>query len=138
MVSLHGEAIVSVQLPIALDDISEPQPDVMVIPLPDGRFESTHPTARDALLVVEVSMSSLATDRGRKLRAYARCGVRDYWIVNLHDDRIDVYRRPRKGGYASHTTVHRGGTVTPLAFPENEISVDEILPTRAKPPEAAP
>ncbi len=73
--------VVRVQMPIALDDESEPEPDVAVVAGARRDYELSHP-ARPAL-VVEVSESSLGQDRGDKAGLYARAGVPEYWIVNL-------------------------------------------------------
>lgn len=123
-----GRASVSVQGPVTLDPISEPQPDVMLNALPEERYAVAHPTPDEALLVVEVAQSSLPYDRGRKLRAYARRRVREYWIVDLRHERVDVYREPAGEGYVVHSVVGRGGAVAPQAFPDAAVPVDEILP----------
>src|ERR1043166_4705708 len=80
------------QDPIALDDASEPEPDVVVVPGTDLDYFDDHPAR--PVLVVEVAETSLYYDRGRKSSAYARAGLPDYWIVNLVDWQIEVYRRP--------------------------------------------
>jgi Uma2 family endonuclease len=120
----------SVQGPIRLDNWSEPQPDVMLKSPPDERYAHAHPTAKDALLVVVVSITSLATDRGKKLRAYARRGVCEYWIVDMVHERIEVYRGPRGERFAEYHTAGRGESVAPMAFPDDSILVDDILPPR--------
>ena len=127
-----GRAWVSVQGPVTLDAISEPQPDVMLSALPAQRYAVAHPTPDEALLVVEVAQSSLSYDRGRKLRAYARRKVPEYWIVDLRHEQVDVYREPAGEGYAAHHVARRGDAVAPLAFPDDAVPVDEILPPPAR------
>ena len=83
-----------VQLPVTLGD-SEPEPDGMVVRGSPGDYEERHPTPDDVALVIEISDSSLALDRGRKLRAYARASVRLYWLLNLIDRVLEVYTDPR-------------------------------------------
>jgi Uma2 family endonuclease len=104
---------VRVQLPVVLDEDSEPEPDVAVV---SAAARDRHP-ARPAL-VVEVAESSLALDRGLKCRIYARAGVVDYWIVNLVDGVLEVHREPapRYGGWAyrSIRTCPAGVSVVPL------------------------
>src|SRR5436190_5062430 len=80
------------QAPIALDEHSEPEPDVDVVPGGPLDYSIEHP-ARPVLLV-EVADSSLLLDRHHKGSAYARAGLPDYWIVNLVDRQVEVYRRP--------------------------------------------
>ncbi len=123
-----GRAAVSAHNPITLDEISEPQPDIMLNELPEERYAKAHPTPDDAILVVEVSMSSLKFDLGRKLRAYARRGVREYWIVDLVHERVEVYRGPAGEAYRVHLSAGRGESVAPLAFPNEALVVDEFLP----------
>jgi len=123
-------ASISVQGPITLDDWSEPQPDVMLNSLPEERYAVANPTVNDSLLVVEVSVTSLADDRGKKLRAYAQCGVREYWLVDVVHERIEVYREPRGKRFESKRVAGRGDSVAPLAFPDDAIPVDDILPPR--------
>ena len=84
--------VVRVQMPIALDDESEPEPDVAVVAGARRDYELSHP-ARPAL-VVEVSESSLGQDRGDKAGLYARAGVPEYWIVNLVSRCLEVRRDP--------------------------------------------
>ncbi|HEY0395933.1 MAG TPA: Uma2 family endonuclease [Candidatus Elarobacter sp.] len=123
-------ACVSVESPITLDDISEPKPDAMLNVPPPERYLHAHPTPDETFLVVEVSKSTLSFDRGRKLKAYARRHVQEYWIVNLINDRIDVYRGPWGERYAKHLIVQRGETIAPQAFPDDTIVADEILPPK--------
>src|SRR5216683_4740440 len=84
--------IVRCQDPIGLDDESEPEPDVVVVPGTHTDYLADHP--QRPALVVEVAHSSLAFDRRRKGSLYARGGVQDYWIVNLIDRGLEVYRDP--------------------------------------------
>src|SRR5689334_24466599 len=83
-----------VQSPIGLDDRSEPEPDVSVIRGAPRDYVHTHPA--HPALVVDVAFSGLAVARGRKARAYARAGIADYWIVNLVDRVLEVYREPAR------------------------------------------
>jgi Uma2 family endonuclease len=118
------------QFPIALDDASEPEPDVVVV---RGRIEDylgAHPTS--PVLVVEVSDSSLARDRHRKARLYARAGVPDYWIANLQAGVLEVYRDPRRTArgrwrYATVRMLKVGAIVSPLAAPRARLRVADLL-----------
>ncbi len=121
-------AYVSVQGPVTLDEWSELDPDVMLSALPAERYAVAHPTPAEVLLVVEVASSSLRYDTGMKFRAYARRGVREYWIVDLEHDHVDVYREPDGERYKKHRRAGRGKSVAPLAFPDDAIAVSDILP----------
>jgi Uma2 family endonuclease len=117
---------VRVQFPLAADDYSEPEPDVAVVAGGIRDYRDAHPTT--ALLVVEVSDDSLHRDRTAKQRLYARCGIPEYWVLALPDDRLQVYRDPHAGGYDTMTTHGAGERVAPLARPGAEIAVEDLLP----------
>jgi len=126
---VFGDACyVRVQCPIALDDVSEPEPDVAVVRgTPDDHFDA-HPP--EALLVVEVSASSLSFDRSLKQAAYARNGIPEYWIVDLTAERLEIYREPVDTNYASTTVLERADVVTPLHASDATIRVADLLRKR--------
>lgn len=108
LMRLLGSTVsVRVQLPIVLNDWSEPEPDIAVcLPDPDD-YEREHPRADQVLLVIEVADASLVYDRSEKGAAYASNGIPEYWIVNLVDRQIEarsdpdpVARRYRKERHA--------------------------------------
>ena len=117
---------VRVQNPLAIDDYSEPEPDVAVVTGPMRDYRDAHPTS--AVLVVEVSHESLRHDRTVKQRLYARCGIPEYWILALPENRLEVYRKPAGDGYQSVTKHAAGDKVAPLARPDAQIVVDDLLP----------
>jgi Uma2 family endonuclease len=124
---------VRVQLPVALDDDSEPEPDVTVVRGSPRDYLDEHP-ARPAL-IVEVAQSSLGFDRRRKGGVYARAGIAEYWIVNLVAGALEVYRRPVRSAaarygwkYRSVRVLKRGASVAPLAAPTARVAVADLLP----------
>lgn len=123
---------VRVQMPIALDDESEPEPDLAVVS-GGPRDYADHPS-RPAL-VVEVADSSLALDREHKGSLYARARLPEYWIVNLVDRVLEVYREPGLDAGAQYGCAYRvlltlgpDEHVTPLAAPSARILVADLLP----------
>ena len=114
------------QSPVSLDDVSEPEPDLAVVAGAPRDYLSAHPTT--AALLVEVSESSLSHDRGRKLAAYARNGIPEYWLIDLTAEKLEVYRDPFSTGYLSKTILGCGDTATPLHAPDSVIAVAELLP----------
>lgn len=119
--------------PIALDEQSEPEPDVVVVPGRPRDYLDAHPSR--PVLVVEVAETSLALDRLRKGRLYARAGIADYWVVNLIDEVLEVYREPLRAAsgpcdwkYDSVRLLRRDAVVTPLAAPRARIRVATLLP----------
>ena len=117
--------------PIALDDRSEPEPDIVVVPGTPRDYLDAHPS--QPLLLVEVAETSLAIDRLRKGSLYARAGVADYWVVNLIEEVLEVYREPvlapsADWKYDSVRLLRRNGIITPLAAPRARIRVAALLP----------
>jgi Uma2 family endonuclease len=125
-----GRARVGNQRPVLLDDYSEPQPDIVLSRDRSDAYYTRHPNPDDVLLVIEVSLSSLGHDRGRKLRAYARTGIAEVWIVDLVHRRVEVYADLRDGTYRVTRVVNPGGSIAPSAFPDDAIPVDSFLPPR--------
>jgi Uma2 family endonuclease len=124
---------IEAQLPVSLDEESEPEPDVTVVAGGPRDYLASHPS-RPAL-VVEVALASLALDRGEKASLYARAGVEDYWIVNLIDHVLEVYRDPEVNPdspygwrYGSALTLRAGDRVSPLSAPSAEVLVADLLP----------
>jgi Uma2 family endonuclease len=124
---------VRVHLPVALDDASEPEPDVAVVPGGPRDYLRAHPSA--PVLVVEVAEASLAFDREQKASLYARAGMPDYWIVNLVDRVLEVHRQPVPSRsapsgwtYAALRTLGPTDVVSPLAVPSARIPVADLLP----------
>ncbi len=115
-----------VQMPLALGLYSEPEPDIAVVPGPPGSYGSSHPTF--AVLIVEVAESSLSHDRKRKASLYARTGIPEYWVMNLVDRRLEVYRDPVNGEYRSSTVLRGGDSVSPLSRPDVRIPVADLFP----------
>src|SRR5206468_9660463 len=91
---LAGKAMVSVQNPVRLSRYTEPQPDILLAPWRDDFYAWKRLSAEHALLVIEISDTTIRYDRNRKMPLYAKAGVRELWIENLQDDVILVYRNP--------------------------------------------
>lgn len=124
---------VRTQSPVALDEDSEPEPDIAVVPGSRRDHSRAHPS--HPVLIVEVAESSLAFDRGDKGSLYARAGIADYWILNLPDQVLEVYRGPEAHPdspygwhYGSTVTLSAGDHVKPLSVPNAEIRVADLLP----------
>jgi Uma2 family endonuclease len=120
------------QGPLALDDESEPEPDLAVVPGTFRDYQAGHPS--HPVLVVEVSESSLALDREHKGSLYARAGLPDYWIVNLPERVLEVYRDPEPlaaapFGWRYRSTLALGAadSIAPLALPDRAIAVADLL-----------
>lgn len=124
---LGDRALLHVQNPLQYRPRGQPQPDVMLLRPREDFYTTSHPTASDTLLLIEVSDSSLEYDRETKARIYAQAGIADYWIVNLVDKQLIVLRQPVDGVYRQVEVLGPGDSIQPLAFPDVTIAVSEIL-----------
>lgn len=124
---LARRAVVKVQGPIQLDDHSEPEPDVVLSKPRRDYYKRSLPQPADVLLVIEVADSSLAYDRTVKMPLYAQAGIAEAWIVNLIDRWIEVYRDPSPAGYTTMLKILPGRTITPQAFADVIVVVDDLL-----------
>ena len=123
VLALDGLAGVRCQSAFAAHELSEPEPDLAVVPL--GDYDTDHPSK--AYLIIEVAESSLAMDRGKKLRLYANCGVPEYWVVNLPERCIEVYTLPSPGEYAHIERYERGQSIRLLAFGDVAFAVSDVV-----------
>jgi len=133
LLALRGRAILRTQSPVTLDaQRSEPEPDVAVVKPAHRHYARRHPSSEDIHLLCEVADSSLAYDRKVKLDLYARAGIGEYWIINLSDRVLEVYRQPvvvgRRAAYQVRLELLPNQRIAPLAFPDVEIALRDIFP----------
>jgi Uma2 family endonuclease len=126
--SVARRARVRVQKPLAASEDSEPEPDIAVVPRAD--YSTFHPSK--ALLIVEVSDSSLRLDRKVKTAIYAAAGVPEYWVVNLRKDVIEVFWSPSRGRYLNSRTLGLRDWIAPPFAPKARIRVRRLIAGRAE------
>ena len=123
--------------PITLEDGTEPEPDVVIVPGSKRDYIPSHPIPSQIRIVVEVSDATLRKDRNKKRDDYARAGIADYWIINLVHRQLEIYRDPApiSGGHAYKTvqTLFDGDTIAPLLAPNAAIAVGDLFPPLAAP-----
>ncbi len=125
---LQGRAIVRVQGPARLNDVSEPQPDISLLKWRDNFYRRGHPSPTDILLLIEVSDTTVEYDRNAKLSAYARAGIPEVWIVSRQDRRIEAYTSPSEGTYSNVRHAGPTETIAPQAFPDVTLEVGQFFP----------
>lgn len=118
--------VVRPQLPLGLGTDTEPEPDVAVVEGDLLDFVESHPS--EAVLLLEVSVSSLEHDRTTKRTLYAESGIPEYWLVNLVERQLEVYRAPVGKDYTDCSVLGRADSVAPLARPERLIAVSDLIP----------
>jgi Uma2 family endonuclease len=125
---LAGRAIVRIQNPVTFpDELSELQPDVTLLRPRADFYASGHPGADDVLLLIEVADSTLRLDRRVKVPLYARAGIAEAWLLDLTTERLEVFRDPADERYRDIVRLERGASLTPLAFPDLTLVVDDLL-----------
>lgn len=124
---LHGAAIVRIRSSVTLGEYGEPEPDLTLLRFRADFYAESDETPEDVLLIVEVADSSESYDRRIKGPLYARFGIADYWLVDLNRDHVTVYRDPTQDGYASSRVFRRGESISPLAFPDLTVPIEDIL-----------
>ena len=125
--SLDGKAITSIQNSIPMNDLSEPQPDLVVLEYREDFYKHKKPKAANVIFIVEVSDSSLRFDRQVKGPLYARHGIPEYWVVDLIDEQIIVFREPSANGYQQEKHYRKEDTVVPLHFPDFGVTVCDVV-----------
>lgn len=124
---INEQAIISVQNPLQLSDLSEPEPDFMLLRPDADDYMTRHPSANDVLLLIEVADSSLYYDQNEKLHLYARHAIAEYWLLNLNDYCLEVYRQPHHDLYQQKTTLHKGDNITLSQLTDITIKIGDIL-----------
>ena len=121
------------QSPIDFSEDFETVPDIAIIKGKARDFRDAHPKTAD--LIIEISDTTLSYDRNRKASLYAKFRIQDYWILNLKNRTLEVYRRPVEDentfygfGYAEKLTFSEAEEVAPLAAPGAKIKIIDILP----------
>lgn len=125
--ALHGQAIVSVQSSVRLGDFSEPEPDLAVFNYRPDFYAERHPTAADALLIIEVADTTAPYDRGVKVPLYAKHGVPKVWIVDLEAAVVRFYRRPQGDRYLDVTETDKPGPTPLSTVPGVSIDLSGVL-----------
>ena len=124
---LGEQVLVRLQDPVRLDDYSEPEPDIAVV-IPDPLYyEDRHPTPGEVYLIIEVADTTIRRDRELKAKVYAKSGIADYWVLDVNNRQLYVFREPSENGYQSQVIRESEAIISPLAFPEVAIAVSAML-----------
>jgi Uma2 family endonuclease len=119
--------IVRTQSPIRLDDFSEPQPDVALLRWRDDFYRDSHPTSADVLLVIEVADTTVESDRRYKIPLYAKAGIKEAWLVNLPEGKIELYAEPANGAYQMNREFKRDEEAQAHGIADLRVNVAQVI-----------
>ena len=125
---LNKTALIRLQDPIRLDNRSEPEPDLAIAQGSALDYADRHPQPQDIHLIVEIADSTLRQDCEIKANLYAQAGIADYWVVDVQNRQLHIFRTPTPRGYTSHLILTEPNEMAPLAFPTLILSLTAILP----------
>ena len=127
VVRFAGLAWVRTQLPITISPNSEPEPDLALVRIDPQYYRKRHPTPEDVFLLIEVADSTLKRDCIYKAQIYAEAGILEYWVVDVKQHQVIVYRQPQGNTYQSEQILSVTDKIAPLAFPKVIINFNNIL-----------
>ena len=130
LASIGDRADVQSQDPITLANNSEPEPDIVIARLRSDDYIDSHPSPADIILVIEVADSSIKFDRDTKAPLYAAAGISEYWIVNLIDNRLEIYRQPEGSIYTSIEIITPPRSINLPQFPDIVVNISDFFPDR--------
>lgn len=124
---LGGRALINVQNPVELDEISEPQPDIALLKPRADFYRNSHPQPEDIFLLIEVADTTVKYDREVKIPLYAEANIPEVWLMDVNQEVIEVYRNPIDGVYQDVKNLGKNQVLSILAFPDVNINVSEIF-----------
>jgi Uma2 family endonuclease len=122
-----GRALVRPGNSLRISDLTELQPDFAVVRYREDLYTGALPVPSDVHFLIEVSHSTLAYDRGAKLRTYASAGILEVWVVDVERKRVEAYTEPNAGVYAKTRVAEHGDSLAPCAFPADVIAAATFL-----------
>lgn len=123
---LIKKVTIRTQNPISISNLSEPEPDIAVVKYGRNRYSNQHPKPEDTFLLIEVSDSTLKYDRKIKTQLYAKASIPEYWIINIPDKQIEVFKKPKNGVY-TETFIYQDKESIEAEKIKFKISVDDIF-----------
>ncbi len=120
----EGIANIRVQCGFVCDD-NRPEPDVLWIQ--PRRYGRIRPTARDVMLLIEVSDSSLSSDLREKADIYAEAGVQEYWVVDIPSSRIHVLSKSDGKSYRKIEIAVAPQFLSPTCLPSAKLDLTDLF-----------
>jgi Uma2 family endonuclease len=124
---LEGRADVRSQLPITLQPMSEPEPDIAVVRLDDLDYANRHPAPADIFLIIEISDSTLRKDRQQKALIYAKAQIPEYWILAVNTRQAFIFRDTDGDRYQTEHCLSATDCCSMVALPDQNIPLSELF-----------
>lgn len=121
-----GRASVRETKPVTLPNNSEPVPDIAIVQPPLRRYLNHHPYPADVFWLIEYSNTTLAIDLGKKKQIYAETGIKEYWVSDLRNSQLKVFRDLAEGCYRTELALTEG-TISPLSFQDVIVDVRRLF-----------
>ena len=125
---LSLRATIRVQLPITLLPNSEPEPDIAVVHVDYHKYFDHHPAPDEIFLLVEVAKTTLKSDRIAKASTYAKAKIPEYWVLDVQERQVHVFRDPVGEAYKQETTLNKDTTISTIAFADINVSLNQLFP----------
>lgn len=123
ILAVKNTALVSVQNPIILGDLSEPEPDFTILKPKANDYEDALPNAKDILLLIEIADTSIEYDRQIKAPLYARFSIAEYWLINTKERSITVFQKPLEGQYTIFKTMSLPTKISPVLLSDIKLEL---------------
>jgi Uma2 family endonuclease len=125
---LGKDFYVSAQQPIVISENNEPVPDILILSGKRSNYNGKAFTPSDMSLVIEISDSSLLFDRSSKALLYSTAGIIEYWIINIPEQKLEMYRSPQGDlGYQSAVSISLTENVSALFAPQLSFAVSQFF-----------
>ncbi|MGI0483415.1 Uma2 family endonuclease [Geminocystis sp. CENA526] len=122
-----NEILIRLQLPIIVNEISQPEPDIAIVKYDHLDYDDRHPLATEVYLVMEIADTTLKTDLEIKRQLYASGNIPEYWVLDVKQRQLYIYRQANNGDYETTMILNDEGSIEPLNFPDVKIKVSEML-----------
>jgi Uma2 family endonuclease len=123
---LRGKAKIREAKPVTLPNNSEPEPDIAIVQPLGKEYLEHHPYPENILLIIEFSQATLSKDLAEKKDIYAEAGIIEYWVVDIKNSKLKIFRDLADGTYRSEQTL-TSGAVFPVTFPDTSIEVEQLI-----------
>ncbi|MEM6253641.1 MAG: Uma2 family endonuclease [Cyanobacteria bacterium P01_D01_bin.156] len=131
--ALGKQVSIRVQDPIALDNYSEPEPDIVIAKRDLLDYSTHHPAPDEVLLVIEIADSSLKYDLETKAPLYAAAGIQEYWVLDVVERQLYQFRQPQNGRYQAQSILAETLVASAMAFEELRVAISDMLPPLPNP-----